>query len=116
MRRILIFLTSIWFCCVYSTAGAEKEIQLAEMQVTAKKRIEEADRKAQEALEMIKTAAELRGAMTNLSHVQENRDSALVKLGPKLESALLSYSAGVAYGDILTLFEILTGREAVYKR
>lgn len=49
MRRMLIFLTSIWFCCVYSTAGAEEEIQLAEMQLKAEKRIEEADRKAQEA-------------------------------------------------------------------
>ncbi len=110
MRRMIIFLTSICFCCVYSTAGAdifawvdengirhfsnyaappqakfvmkteelpydqqadtermesepldqlaaalqaaaEKEIQLAGMQLAAEKRIEDANRKAQEALE-----------------------------------------------------------------
>ncbi|MCG8605126.1 hypothetical protein MJD09_09030, partial [bacterium] len=71
---------------------------------------------AYEALELIEIISDLSKSMSSLSYVQEKRDTALTKLGPTLEPALLSYAANVVYGDMLTLFEILTGRESAYRR
>jgi hypothetical protein len=72
--------------------------------------------RAFDAIELVQIAADLRVAMETLSHVQETRTTALVKLGPALERALLPYSANVVYGGLTWLFEILTGRQVVFGR
>jgi hypothetical protein len=72
--------------------------------------------RAFDALELMHLVANLREAMTQLSHAQEPIAAALVKLGPALESALCSYAANIVYGDLMYILERLTGREAPFSR
>lgn len=69
-----------------------------------------------ESINLIKIIAELQKASSSLSNYQETRESALIKLGPNLEPAIFAYAANLVYGDLISLFEILTGRQAAYKR
>jgi hypothetical protein len=69
-----------------------------------------------DAVELMRIATDLRTATATLSHIQETRTTALVKLAPALERALLSYAANVAYGDLVWLLEILTGRQVAFGR
>jgi hypothetical protein len=61
--------------------------------------------------ELLRVAKVLREATAKLSHMQERRESALVKLGPALEAGILSQAANIAYSDLLNLLEILIGRQ-----
>lgn len=65
-------------------------------------------------VELMHIAKALRVAITTLSHVQERRDAALVKLGPALEMALLSQAATVVNSDLTSLLQILTGRQVSF--
>lgn len=65
-----------------------------------------------DAIEIIHIANQLREAAHNLNHVQETRATALMKLGPALEQAILSSGGNIVYGDLVSLLEILTGTTA----
>jgi hypothetical protein len=65
-------------------------------------------------IELLRVIKALRAATAALSHVQERRESALVKLGPALEAGLLSQAANIAYGDLVSLLEVLTGRQMAF--
>lgn len=69
-----------------------------------------------DAIEVIKTANKLREITKNLDHVREKRDTALIKLGPVLDQALLAYSANVVYKELNSLLEILTGYQPLFTR
>jgi hypothetical protein len=72
--------------------------------------------RAFDVIELMQIAADLSSAMATLSHIRETRSTALVKLGPALERALMSYTANVVYGDLVSLLEILTGRQTAFSR
>jgi hypothetical protein len=65
-------------------------------------------------IKLLRITKALREATATLSHVQERRESAFVKLGPALESGLLSQTANIAYGDLVRLLEVLTGRQMAF--
>ena len=64
-----------------------------------------------DALELVNIAKVLQHATASLSHIQERRTSALVKLGPALEVGFLSVPASIIHGDLLRMLEILTGTQ-----
>jgi hypothetical protein len=72
--------------------------------------------RAFDAVELAEIAAELRNATAQLSQARESPASALVKLGPALDRALLTYAASVVYGDLVYILEALTGREVPFNR
>lgn len=65
-----------------------------------------------DAIEIINIANKLREATKNLSHLQETRATAFIKLGLVLEDAILSYGTGIVYDDLISLLEKLIGTAA----
>jgi hypothetical protein len=67
-------------------------------------------------IELMDIALALREATAKLNYMEQPTAAALVELGPALERALLAYAANVAYGDLVSTLESLTGRGFAFNR